>query len=560
MNDAMSDLDSPEIDQATRALAGAFRRSPIAMVVFSASGVIEHINDAMARVVGVPADLLVGRTADSVVHPDDVDMIGRFAQFDSDREPVALDHRVIRSDGEVRWLRSHVVALEHGATHSFFVQSVDHTTSRRRDIQLRSIDMVTGLLSRDGLMAKLEDLVAAARDGRAFAPYTLLAVDIDDFRGVNDRLGSIAADRSLFLVGACIRAALPVGVSVARVGADVFIALLPGVDVREANVAGEQLLDGLEASVSGRGLAVLGYKLGAVVVRDRDVDPAEAVSVVEQRAQDPLATSEGVVVGEIRSSSLAVGSLPTESLEVSDWGTAIESAIVSGSYIAVGEPLRAMHAGLEPLERFELFVRLVLADHRWVSLPKFEPYAQHLGRGTDVDRWMVTFAVGMLTSNPKLEFEVNVSAVTLGDQSFVDHVADEVRTARVDPAHLLLAVTERDVADDVRQALTFSELVRAIGVGICLDEHGSVADGVRYLSLIGAKRVKLTGHYVRGVTQSSSDRAMVGILARAARELGIEVAAPFVTDDGIYATLREVGVDLAQGRLIGHSARLALPL
>ena len=121
--------ESGEIDPVTRALAGAFRRSPIAMVVFSATGVIEHVNDAMAREVGVPAELLVGRTADSVVHPDDVDMIARFAQLDSDREPVALDHRVIRSDGEVRWLRSTVVALEHGGTHSYFVQSVDHTTS-----------------------------------------------------------------------------------------------------------------------------------------------------------------------------------------------------------------------------------------------------------------------------------------------------------------------------------------------------------------------------------------------------------------------------------------------
>ena len=551
-------LDPPAIDPVTRALAGAFRRSPIAMVVFSASGVIEHINDAMARVVGVSADLLVGRTADSVVHPDDVDMIGRFAQFDSDREPVELDHRVIRSDGEVSWLRSSVVALQHGDTHSFFVQSIDHTTSRRRDIELRSIDIVTGLLSRDGLMAKLEELVAT-RDRQSFAPYTLLAVDIDDFRGMNDRLGSIAADRALFLVGACIRAALPVGVYVARVGADVFIVLLPGMDVREANVAAEHLLGGLDASVSGRGLPALGYKLGAVVVRDRDVDPADAVRLVEQRAHDPVTASEALVVGEITSSSLSVGSLPAASLAVSEWGSAVESAIAARSYIAVGEPLRMMHRGLAPLERYELFVRLVLPDHKWVSLPKFEPYAQHLGRGTDVDRWMVTFAVGMLKSNPNLELEVNVSAVTLGDATFVDHVADEIRSARVDPAHLLLAVTERDVADDVRQALTFSEAVCAIGVGICLDEHGSVADGVRYLSLIGAKRVKLTSQYVRGAKQSSSDRAMIGILARAARELGIEVAAPFVTDDGIFAILAAVGVDLAQGRLIGHAARITLP-
>jgi EAL domain-containing protein (putative c-di-GMP-specific phosphodiesterase class I) len=53
---------------------------------------------------------------------------------------------------------------------------------------------------------------------------------------------------------------------------------------------------------------------------------------------------------------------------------------------------------------------------------------------------------------------------------------------------------------------------------------------------------------------------MVGVLARAARELGIEVAAPFVTDDAIYGILAAVGVDLAQGRLIGHAERLTLPV
>jgi PAS domain S-box-containing protein/diguanylate cyclase (GGDEF)-like protein len=588
MHDAMSDTDP-----VTHALADGFRRSPIAMVVFSATGVIEHVNGAMARLVGVPADLLVGRTADSVVHPDDVDMIRLFAQFDSDREPVALDHRIIRSDGEVRWLRSTVVALPRAGTHSFFVQSVDHTTARRQDLHIRSIDPVTGLLSRDGLMSQLDDLLAAF-PGRSTAPYVLFAVDIDDFRGVNDRLGPLAADRALYLVGACIRAALPVGVAVARVGADVFVALAPGMSTNEANTAMERLLAGLRASSIGLGLPVLGYKLGAVAVLGTDVDPAAAVRLVEEYARDRAASSESVVV-EIASSrspalGTAAGPQPAESSsaesypgdshpdashqdatyqdathpdathEVSEWASAIESAIDDASYIAVGEPLRAMHDRLRPRQRFELFVRLVLAGDRWVSLPKFEPHAQRIGRAADVDRWMVTFAAGLLAANPSLELEVNVSRATLGDSSFVDHLAGAFRADLAGSARLLLAVTEHDVAADVRQALTFSEAVRALGVGICLDDHGSVADGVRYLSLIGARRVKLTGQYVRGAKQSSSDRAMVGVLARAARELGIEVAAPFVTDDAIYGILAAVGVDLAQGRLIGHAERLTLPV
>ena len=315
MQDAMSDLDPVAIDPVTHALAGAFRRSPIAMVVFSAAGIVEHANDAMAHLIDVTAASLVGRTVDSVVHPDDVDMIGRFAQFDSDREPVALDHRVVRSDGEVRWLRSTVVALARGDTHSFFVQSVDHTASRRQDIQLRSIDTVTGLLSRDGLMSKFDDLVAAHR-GRSIAPYALFAVDIDDFRGVNDRLGPLAADRVLYLVGACIRAALPVGVAVARVGADVFVALAPGMEAGEATLAVERLLAGLTASSIELGLPMLGYKLGAVAVAGTDVDPAAAVQLVEQRAQDPATTSEGGAA-EITSGSSVLLSSAAQSLPTS---------------------------------------------------------------------------------------------------------------------------------------------------------------------------------------------------------------------------------------------------
>ena len=75
------------------------RRSPIAMVVFSAAGIVEHANDALACLIDVTAESLIGRTVDSVVHPDDVDMIAAFRAVRLGREPVALDHRVIR----VRW-------------------------------------------------------------------------------------------------------------------------------------------------------------------------------------------------------------------------------------------------------------------------------------------------------------------------------------------------------------------------------------------------------------------------------------------------------------------------
>ena len=184
-------------------------------------------------------------------------------------------------------------------------------------------------------MAKFDDLIAA-HQGRSIAPYALFAVDIDDFRGVNDRLGPLAADRALYLVGACIRAAFPVGVAVARVGADVFVALAPGMQAGQATLSVERLLGGLKASAIGLGLPALGYKLGAVAVAGNDVDPAAAVQLVEQRAQDPATTSEGGAA-EITSGLVGAGRrrkhrhCPRSRLEVSEWASALETAIEAGA-------------------------------------------------------------------------------------------------------------------------------------------------------------------------------------------------------------------------------------
>ena len=107
----------------------------------------------------------------------------------------------------------------------------------------------------------------------------------------------------------------------ARVGADVFVALAPGMQAGEATLAVERLLGGLKASSIGLGLPVLGYKLGAVAVAGTDVDPAAAVRLVEQRAQDPATTSEGGAA-EITSGSSALVSSAAQSLEVSEWAAA----------------------------------------------------------------------------------------------------------------------------------------------------------------------------------------------------------------------------------------------
>jgi Amt family ammonium transporter len=122
---------------------------------------------------------------------------------------------------------------------------------------------------------------------------------------------------------------------------------------------------------------------------------------------------------------------------------------------------------------------------------------------------------------------------------------------------LLLALTERSVLDDVTQALRFSDEARALNLRIVLDEFMAAQDGGSYLESLGISRVKLSGRLIRAAVNGTSERQMIAELAKTAHENGVEVAAPFVTEPHMIDELRSLGVDFAQGYLIGSPVPVA---
>ena len=122
---------------------------------------------------------------------------------------------------------------------------------------------------------------------------------------------------------------------------------------------------------------------------------------------------------------------------------------------------------------------------------------------------------------------------------------------------LLLALTEQSVLDDVTQALRFGDEARALGMRIVLDEYMAAQDGGSYLESLGISRVKLSGRLIRAAVNGTSERQMIAELAKTAHESGVEVAAPFVSDPHMIDELRSLGVDFAQGYLIGSPVPVA---
>ena len=227
--------------------------------------------------------------------------------------------------------------------------------------------------------------------------------------------------------------------------------------------------------------------------------------------------------------------------------------------MALAEPLVPLSA-CKPLRRFELLVRLAMPDDQFLPLPKFDHLAQRLGLGSVVDHWMIDRAIDLLSPTRDLELEVNVAPSSLSDPGFVGVFAGRLDGRRDVSERLLLALTERSVLDDVTQALRFSDEARALGVRIALDEYLAAQGGGSYLESLGISRVKLSGRVIRAAVNGTSERQMIAELATTAHECGVEVAAPFVSDTHMIEELRGLGVDFAQGRLIGPPVPVAAVL
>ena len=545
-----------ELERSVNLFQATFDSSPIGLMIFGLDGVVKRANSAMARLLSRPAAQIAGLSVDDFIHPEEQLRVRQFVARATSRSAVAVDHRIVRPDGEIRWWRAHVTRIDTDEGPALLGQAVDHTADRRRHALTQSIDPLTGLLTRERLIARLEDHVFShvVSDER---PIAVLVADIVDFKGVNERLGPEGADQVLRRVGATIRASLPADADVARIGPDVFAVAVYGIDTAAVSNAAALIERRLREVDPGdmMGDISISVRVGAVVVTHLDSSPDDLLQRAEgaSRSEDGRAAGErGTGAGRWTPVVLSSDRTP----ESKSWAEALQEALENRQFVALAQPLMSLGAS-KPLRRFELLVRLAMPDGQLLAVPRFDQLAQRMGFGPVVDHWMIDRALELLAAAPDLELEVNIAPSSLSDLGFVAELAMRIEELGGVSNRLLLALTERSVLDDVTQALRFSDEARALNLRIVLDEFMAAQDGGSYLESLGISRVKLSGRLIRAAVNGTSERQMIAELAKTAHENGVEVAAPFVTEPHMIDELRSLGVDFAQGYLIGSPVPVA---
>jgi PAS domain S-box-containing protein len=232
-----------------------------------------------------------------------------------------------------------------------------------------------------------------------------------------------------------------------------------------------------------------------------------------------------------------------------DWSIRVREAVRESKLVLHAQPI--LDLATNEVHQEELLVRMRggrgLED--LVMPGEFLPPAERFGLVQEIDRWVVGEAVKLAKTR---SVEVNLSGKSIGDSELIKYIETQVRGQRVDPANLIFEVTETAAAENLEVARDFAWRMRGLGCGFALDDFGTGYGTFAYLKHLPVTFIKIDIEFVRYLAIDPSDQKIVKSIIAVAKNFGVATIAEGVEHQTTLDLLRELGVDYAQGFLIGE--------
>jgi len=420
--------------------------------------------------------------------------------------------------------------------------------SQARSIFATFHDALTGLPNRHRFVQRLQKALSASEAGVA-----VLRVDLDEFGPLNRALGRSVGDAVLRSVADTLRAAVGPGDALARAGADDFLVLLAGhSDASRAERLATALLEALEAprDVDGSVLHVTA-RVGVAFARPGEVSDAESLLQRAERAMsDARAGGRRLVAIE---ASAPEAPANDRSFRVSQ---ALRGACTRGELSVVYQPI--VHLGTGRVSKGEALVRWTHPELGAVGPGEFIPIAEANGTIHEIGDWVLEQAAQQAATwrrDGASDFVVSVNRSPVqfhADGDGPHPCLERLRALAIDPACLVLELTEGVFLDTDASTRGRLEGLRAAGIGLSLDDFGTGYSSIGHLHGFDLDVVKIDRRFVQTLATGPKDRVLCESIIRMAHALELVVVAEGVETDEQRKILQALGCDYAQGYLFGR--------
>ncbi len=405
-------------------------------------------------------------------------------------------------------------------------------------------DPLTGLPNRRNINQRMEKAFATADE----SPLSLLLVDLNRFKSINDLQGHLAGDELLIEVANRLRGSVGADAVVSRLGGDEFLILIQNTPL------GDDLITRIEAisesfiepcTIEGSPVSV-GASIGVTVVDSADILPETAL------AQADAAMYRCKAQGRNGFRFFEAG-METAAFRRAQIEAELRKAIDNDEVEPYYQPLVCLETG--EVLGFEVLARWKLHDGNVRMPDEFIAVAEQTGM-IDALYYSILRQAAQAVRHwpPEMHFAVNLSPRQFDDEWLVEKTLAILSEAGIAPGRLEIEITENALVEDLEQAKHIIKAFKSQGIQISLDDFGTGYSSLRHLSELQFDKLKIDRSFIHDIEKNEASQTIVRTITSMAHHLGLKVTCEGLETDGNATQVIDFGCDIGQGYLYGRPA------
>jgi diguanylate cyclase (GGDEF)-like protein/PAS domain S-box-containing protein len=521
-------------------------QSPISTVITDQNGEIRYVNPSFLKFKGLTLPDCIGKNIEEIkaigydqeLYRDIFQVIhtggtwnGEFSLDDKDHVTHCVSARISPvNDGNDA--PGHVV---------FMLEDISEAKVQQNALKRQALhDSLTDLPNRTLFMDRLEQAILVAQ--RNNTSLTVMLMDLDHFKEINDTLGHHIGDNLLQQIGPKIHHNLRSVDTIARMGGDEFLLLLPGSNEEHAIEVAQKLLTSMSEPfiVDGHALEV-GASIGIAIYPIHADDSNSLIRRADVAMYGAKNKRSGCNLYNPKDDQYNPGRLTMM--------TELRQAIEQNQLCLYYQP--KIDIKTNRCLGVEALVRWIHPKKGQIQPSAFVSNAEKSGTIKSLTQWVLRNAMeqSMQWSNLgyDIDVSVNLSARDFQDPEMLQLIEDLVANSALDPSHLILELTESAVMTDTKRAYDSLSELDKIGIKLSIDDFGTGYSSLDYLKRLPVDELKIDRSFVIDMTTNKNDAAIVRSTIDLAHNLGLNVVAEGVEDQSAVDLLKEMKCDAMQG-------------
>ncbi|GEM_PF-664716 len=522
------------------------------LVTMDSSGNIMTCNRAAKKIFGYTADEVIGKnllflinTPRIMAKADIKKCISRFKQDDQHRKQVGTGYR---KNGTTFPIEMSIREVEIGGQKQFTIVISDVTERHEAEMLIREMalhDSLTGLANRNLLQQRLDEAMRMAT--RLDKKISIMFLDLDGFKKVNDMHGHATGDKLLRIVANRLEYCAREIDTVARLGGDEFAIISTNIDdEQDITRAAQRILESIRKPIMIEGNThLIGTSIGISFYPFDSKDPAELFRMADVALYQ--AKNDGRNIYRLFNPEMDAKSRMEKQIE-SDLEKAIDNDELILHYQPLLNSLDNTIVGAEALVRWQHPEKGMIPPFSFIPIAENSKLILTLGQKI-LEMACLQGSKWQDMAMPGFRVCVNISARQFQSKEFVGNVKHALEISGLNPKGLELEITEGMVIGDTKAVARKLEILADIGISLAIDDFGTGYSSLAYLKRFSVHQLKIDQSFIRDIAEDHDDAAITDAIIRLGHSLGLSVVAEGVETDEQAKILRQKGCDVLQGYL-----------